>query len=356
MEPAGALERWYPDVAGALPRLRFTSLPTPIRRLDDVEGIRSMWVKCDDRTSIAYGGNKPRKLEFILADVVRRRRAGVVTFGGLGTHHGLATTMCATKVGLGAHVVMLPQPVTPAVQRMVLLHHALGASLHFAATPAAAAAVAGRLMVRGIVQRRPLALVPPGGSNALGVLAFVDAALELAEQVMNDELPEPGTIFVPIGSGGTVAGLTLGCRLAGLHTRVVGVLVNDRMPPSPARLARMAGAALSILRRHSARIPQVPLRSADFPRLTDQLGPGYGATTPAADAARKVAGARDVALETTYSAKAFAALLAVGGRAPYRDTPILFWNTFSRADPGAGLERWPDPAELPAGLRRFFPA
>lgn len=350
----GALGRWYPGLAGHLPAQRFTTLPTPVLRLERVADLRALWVKRDDLTGTSYGGNKPRKLEYLLSAAQRAGRRSVITFGGLGTHHGIATAVCGAALGLRIELVLVPQPVTAAVRRTLLTLHGLGVRLHFAPHVAGAAALAAKLVVRGALRGDRPAIVPTGGTSPLGALGYVDAALELAEQIVNEELPEPGTIFVPLGSGGTVVGLTLGCRLAGLHTRVVGVLVTDTLAPSPARLARIARATLRRLRRLDPSIPDIVLRADDFPQLRDHLGGGYGVPSAEGKAAAAVAATYDLRLEDTYTAKAFAATLAYGPRPPYRDGPILFWHTYSRVDAGARLDRLPDPTELPAAFRRFF--
>lgn len=352
----GALGRWYPRLAGHLPARRFTTLPTPVTRLERVGGLRALWVKRDDLSGTVYAGNKPRKLEFILSAAQRAGRRSVITFGGLGSHHGIATAACGALLGLRTELVLVPQPVTEAVQRTLLTHHALGARMHFAPNVAGAAALAARLVVGGALRGDRPAVVPTGGTSPLGALGYVDAALELAEQIVNEELPEPGTIFVPLGSGGTVVGLTLGCRLAGLHTRVVGVLVTDKLAPSPAWLARIARATLRRLRRLDPSIPDIALRADDFPQLRDHLGGGYGVPSAEGEAAAAVAARYDLRLDDTYTAKAFAATLSYGPRPPYRDGPVLFWHTYSRADAGARLERLPAPAELPAAFHRFFRA
>lgn len=349
-----ALLRWFPRLGTQLPRAGALDLPTPVVRLDHVGPLRALWVKRDDLTSTAYGGNKPRKLQFLLADAQRRGHKSVITFGALGTHHGVATAVCGRALGLRTHLVLVPQPITPAVRRTLLLLHALGADLHYAPTIGHAVLAGVRRIIGGTLGRDRPAIIPTGGTSVLGALGFVDAALELAEQVVNEQLPEPGTIFVPLGSGGTVVGLTLGCKLAGLHTKVMGVLTTDLLPPSPARLARLARATLAHLRSLDASIPAVAIGPEDFPQLTDQLGPGYGATTPAADAASALAASHGLRLESTYSAKAFAATLAHGAATPYRDAPIVFWHTYSAADPGASLARWPNPSELPAAFHHCF--
>jgi D-cysteine desulfhydrase len=353
-----AIERRFPALAGRLARVPLTTLPTavaPLAQLGRATGIEQLWIKRDDRSGAAYGGNKPRKLEFILGEALRRGCRTLLTFGTLGSHHALATAIAARHVELRTHLVLIPQPLTDHVRHQLLLDLAYGAELHYAATMPRAGLIAACLLVRETVRgRRPL-VVGAGGSSALGTLGYVNAALELAEQVRAGLLPEPYAIFVALGSGGTVAGLQLGLELAGLASRVVAVRVTDLLPPTAASLRRLADAARRRLRRLDPALPAAN-PSVEAPTVLDgYLGRGYGAATPEAEAAqRRMADCEGVRLEGTYTGKCLAALLDVARSAPYRGRPVLFWNTFSSVDPTAGVPRLPTPRELPPAFRRFF--
>jgi D-cysteine desulfhydrase len=350
-----ALLRRWPALAARLPRVALVDEPTPVAplaRLGNARGVRDLWIKRDDRTSAVYGGNKPRKLEWLLGAARAAQARGVITFGGIGTHHGLATAACARAVGMRTVLVLIPQPVTPHVRHCLLTDHALGAELHLASGVADVVRRGLVLLARARWQGEPLAVIPTGGSSALGTIGYVDAALELAEQVAAGAMPEPDAIFVPLGSGGTVAGLVLGLRLAGLRTRVVGVLVTDILPPSPRRLRALARATA---RRLAPEVTPPPLALDDFAIDRDFVGPAYGAPTEAAEAARALARElEDVALETTYTGKCLAALLARAAEPPWRDRTLLFWNTFSSVDPADALGPLPDWRTLPAAFHRFF--
>lgn len=318
-------------------------------------GIADLWIKRDDRTGEIYGGNKVRKLEWLLAEALARGHRTVLTTGALGSNHALATTIYAQSLGLRTHLVLIPQPVTDHVRRTLLLDHAYGATLHYAPTIAAARRIVIGLLVRGALRRDRPYLVPTGGSSVVGTLGYVNAGLELAEQVAAGELPEPAAVVVPLGSGGTVAGLVAGLKLAGLATQVVAVRVTDLLPPSPAMLARLATRALARLGSCGAAVPRLVVTPADFVVRSDWLGAGYGAVTPAAtEARRRVAEREGLTLETTYGAKALAATLALAHETPWRDRPILFWHTYSSADPAVHVTHLPDWHELPSALHHVF--
>jgi len=352
-----ALVRRFPSLA-RLPRHALTDLPTPVQPLARVArrcDLGALWIKRDDLSGPLYGGNKPRKLEWLLGAARARGRRGVMTFGGIGTHHGLATAICARDAGLQTVLVLLPQPVTEHVRHCLLLDQVVGAELHLANSVAGVAATALRRCARAVLQGQPLAIIPAGGSSAVGAIGYVNAALELAEQVRAGALPEPDAIFVPLGTGGTVAGLALGCRLAGLRSRVVAVLVTDILPPSAARLSRLARATLRRLRRVAPEIAPVTPPPTDVTILGGYLGSAYGAVTDAGLAAERVLlDEEGIALETTYTAKCMAALLDLAARPPYREQTLLFWNTYSSVDLSVTLGAPTDWRALPPPFHRFF--
>ena len=353
-----AMVRRYPAIHRGLRRHPLCVLPTPVaplERLAAARGLGPLWVKRDDLTCGLYGGNKPRKLEWLLGAAQARGRRVVMTFGGIGTHHGLATAICAHDAGLRTVLVLMPQPVTPAVRHSLLLHHAFGCEMHLAESVGGIVVTATRRLLQGARRGEPPAIIPTGGTSALGAVGYVNAACELADQVRAGLLPEPAAIFVAVGSGGTLAGLQLGLRLAGLRSTVVGVLVTDILPPSPRRLASLARGALRRLRRVAPSMPDVHLGADEIVIERGFLGAGYGAVSDDGLAAQRLlADSEGLAVETTYTAKTVAAMLALAERPPYRGQPLLFWNTYSSVDPAASLSRLPDWHELPPAFHRFF--
>ncbi len=352
-----ALFRAFPGLRERLPRHRFVPRATPVEPLplpDLPAG--QLFVKRDERSCPLVGGNKPRKLEFWIGLALARGARTLVTTGGLGTNHGLATTILGRAAGLETVLVLVHQPPTVAVRRALCLQQAYGAELVYGGSVAGAACAVLRVLARETWRgHRPLR-IPTGGSSTLGDLGFVSAGLELAEQVRAGAIPEPSRLFVPVGSGGTLVGLVVGLRLAGLRTRVAGVRVSDILPPSRRSLARAARATLRGLRRRDPAIPELALEPADFDLLRGYVGPGYGAPTPEAHAAREAAAACGLALDLTYSAKCLAAIRGEALAGTLGAGPVLFWNTCNAIDLAAAAPRTVMESELPERVQRALAA
>lgn len=349
------LLRTFPGLRAHLPRFSALEGTTPVTPFA-LAGARgaSLFVKRDERSCALYGGNKPRKLEFELGRALARGARRLVTTGGLGTHHGLATAVLGRAAGLATTLVLVRQPITDAVRRTLLLHAAWGAQLVWGGNvPGAALQVLRVIAASALRGERPY-LVATGGSSRVGDAGFVSAALELAEQVRAGSSPEPEEIYVAVGTGGTLVGLAAGLGLAQLKSRIVGVLVTDILPPSQRSLARQAGRLLAWLRRLDPSLPRA--RPAPIELALGQRGPGYGAPTPAALDAVAQAAAAGLELETTYTGKCVAEILARARSGALPRGPALFWNTYNAVDVAAHSPRPLDPAALPPRFRHLLDA
>ncbi len=353
-----ALERAFPALSGHVPRVVLTELPTRVHRLPSLTaalGTADIWVKRDDESGRLYGGNKPRKLEFILADALAAGKRSVLTFGGIGTHHGLATAICARAVGLRVILLLLKQPVTAHVRRGLLLDLAAGAELHYAPTVARLSVRTVQVCARELARGQAPYVIPAGGTSARGVLGYVNAAFELREQIRAGELPEPAWIFVALGTGGTVAGLAAGLKLAGVRSRVAAVLVTDIRPPTASALARIGTKSWNLVRQWAPALPDLALPPDDFCILESSLGAGYGAPTEAARQARDMLERLEgLHLETTYTAKCVAGMIEALRHGGYDGGPVLFWNTYSSVDPRSHLGPLPEYQRLPRVFHQFF--
>jgi D-cysteine desulfhydrase len=317
------LHQRFPALAETLPHLALSERPTPVRELSGL----GAWVKEDGAFGAGgWGGNKVRKLEWLIPDARRRGRRSILTFGGLGTNWGLATALYAREHGIATALALVDQPVDDHVEAQLARLEASGARIHRTHTKTRTVAMLPWLLARNSRRGRPPYLLPAGGSSPVGVLGYVEAALEIAAQVEDGSLPEPAHVVVPVGTGGTATGLALGFQLAGLRTRVVGVVVNDQLRLDAPVFARLARRTAALLERRGAHLGQLRLEPGMLDLTGDQLGAGYGHRTEAATRAASLAAEERLSLDPVYTAKAMAGLLAL--RAEGRlGAPALFVHT-----------------------------
>jgi 1-aminocyclopropane-1-carboxylate deaminase/D-cysteine desulfhydrase-like pyridoxal-dependent ACC family enzyme len=292
-----------------------------------------LWIKRDDQTAEPYGGNKVRKLEFLLAAATSRGARRLITVGAAGSHHALATTIYGRRLGFDVTLVLFPQPLTPHVRDVLLLDHAHGAELRYTrrmeTVPAA-------LFVAALRYRSQRAfIIPAGGSDATGTLGYVSAALELAEQIERGELPAPASVVVAAGTLGTAAGLALGFAIAGLQSSIMAVRITSRIVTNERVLARLIRGAESLLRRGGLNLDVASSAISRVELVHEHIGRGYGQETPAGAQAAKLFEAKGIGLDPTYTGKAAAAFIE---RVPTAKKPMLFWQTLSGSSlPAAGL-------------------
>ncbi len=323
------LHQRFPALAGRLPHISLADGPTPVRPLPalSAEGRAPVWLKDDGAFGAGpWGGNKVRKLEWLIPDARRRGARVIVTVGGLGTNWGLATALYGAENGLRTVLALVDQPRDGHVERQLERLRASGAELHFTHTKARTVAILPWLMLRHS-GRRPPVILPAGGSTPVGVLGYVEAGLEIGDQVVAGELPEPSHAVVAMGTAGTAAGLTLGLRLAGLGTRVVGVPVNDRLKLNLRTTTRLVLRAEQLLRRRDAALASRAPEAEGLTVLDGWIGPGYGHPTPEGAAATAAARADSLALDPVYTAKAMAALMAANRAGDLGAGPLLFVHT-----------------------------
>ncbi len=314
--------------------------PTPVDRhevLAEEVAARSVWIKRDDISGLKHGGNKLRKLEFLLADALAGDYPGVLTYGAVGSNHILSTSHFARSLGLKCCGIVRTQPPTPYVEETLRYHFFLGTCL----IPSADQEETARERTRLLADEGAWYEIPLGGSSVLGCLGYVCGALELAEQVRAGECPAPDLIYLPCGSSGSTLGLDLGLALAGLPSRIVAARVVSEKMTSMSRIQSLAVQLRQLLQGVFPLPEEDPLSRVEFRR--EFLGAGYALPTDEAlsaiDLMREKA---KTSLEYTYSGKGAAAMLRDGHEGRYRNLNVLFWNTYNSR---------PAPADLPP-LRR----
>ena len=310
-----------------LPRLPLGAAPTPVEplaRLGAELGI-DLSAKRDDFTGFGGGGNKVRKLEFLMADARAKGASVVITAGGLQSNHARITAAAARRCGM-TPVLVLRGEKPPAAQGNLLLDHLFGAEIDYldaARFPVEHEARMQALAAAAEARGETAYVIPVGGSNALGAAGYVACALELAEQYRAAGRPAPDVLLVTVGSGGTLAGLTVGCAAVWPQTRVVGVTVSISPVPFADRVARIANAVaelVGVARRW---------QPAEIALEQGYVGPGYAIMSEAGNAAiRRAARAEGMLLDPVYTGKGFAGLIgSVETGVIRRGSSVLFLHT-----------------------------
>lgn len=340
----------YPELASGVAHQSMASLPTPVAPLEHKgQSSGSAWIKRDDLTHGEYGGNKIRKLEFILAEAVAQGKKRVVTFGAIGTNHGVATAMLCQQQGLACTVFLFDQPISKTVQQNLQLMQHYGAELIYCGSLFATVL---RYYCHRYRWNKENYFLFAGGSNVPGTMGFVNAAFELKAQIDNGELPEPETIICPVGSSSTLAGLTIGCQLAGLNTLVKGVRVAPAfLGPFPACTPGTVNGLMKQTQRALEQLGVTPNEKWKKPVLiSDYYGEGYGVATRAGELAQLTMLQQGIKVEQTYTAKAVAAFydeLAVASG------PCLYWHTYNSQDMATQIEQVEN-KKMPVELQAFL--
>ena len=335
----------FPELSTLLPVDQCALLPTPVQPLPIRE---KAWIKRDDLTHTEYGGNKIRKLEFIVADARQRQAKRIVTFGAIGTNHGVATAMMCQKYGLDCIIYLFDQPVTATVSQNLRLMQGYGARLVYKKSLFRAAKA---------YYLNPYRLLPgsyflfAGGSNLYGTLGYLNAAFELQQQIDNGDCGAIKKIFCPVGSSATLAGLTYGFQLLESEIQVVGVrVVQETLGPFQActqdTVYQLMLQAQVYLQQHSRQTLAPPKQPT---LLGDYFGDGYGVATKAGVAAIERFAAEGIKLEQTYTGKAAAAFLDALQQS---DDNCLFWNTYNSRGMSQYLQRASN-QDLPSVLQPF---
>jgi D-cysteine desulfhydrase family pyridoxal phosphate-dependent enzyme len=304
--------------------------PTPLEPLPLLsrELGRDIFLKRDDDIGPAMGGNKTRKLEYLIADAMERPTRRVVTYGGLQSNHARLTAAAARRFGLEPHIFYFERRPDPMTGNL-LLNELLGARMHF--FPLGAGGDGGlnletaSRLVHGVALLRlgRHTFIPVGGHSWRGCLGYVRAAIEVEAQVRELGI-DNAWLVTAVGSGGTLSGLLAGLTIMGSKIRVLGIDVGKLWRRLPASIAGMATELCHRLDApHRFEATHVPLIEAAY------VGPKYGAASSEGIAAiRRMARCEGIVLDPVYTGKAFAGLVdLVNKKALGRKEPIIFLHT-----------------------------
>jgi len=308
------------------PRHNLGFFPTPIvelRRLSEALGGPRLFMKRDDLTGPAFGGNKIRKLEFLVGEAVAQKCDTLITGGAEQSNHCRQTAAAAAAVGFSCHLVLGGQP-PPIPNGNILLDRLLGAEIHWTGEfrkGEKIPEIAEEIRKNG---GNPY-IIPYGGSNVIGVIGFVEAVRELVTQMEEQNLTFSHIVF-PSSSGGTHAGLTCGRHLFSQEFTLVGIRIDkgeEGDVPYEEQVLTLSNETAAQLELHQE------FSSSDITIRTEYLGDGYGVVGELErNAIRMVAEKEGILLDPVYTGRAMGALIDMIERGVFsKDERVLFWHT-----------------------------
>jgi len=306
-----------------LSRIHLANLPTPLEpmpRLTEALGGPHLWVKRDDETGLATGGNKTRKLEFVMADALANESDTVITTGATQSNHCRQTAAAAARYGLNA-VLVLTGDKPEGVEGNILLDHLFGARLVFTGNRPRDEVIDEVAEDEKAAGRTPYK-IPGGASMPLGAVAYALAMTELQAQMEAAGQRFDRIVFAS-GSGGTQGGMLAGAALTGFRGEILGISISSDPVKLKSTIAELATGALDLLGR-----PRT-FSAADAHLDAGFLGGGYAVVgEPEREAIRMFAQYEGILVDPVYSGRAAAGLIGLIRQGVIRrDENVLFWHT-----------------------------
>jgi len=313
------------DRLDSLPRHLLGAWPTPLTeapRLAQRLGLHRLLIKRDDCTTLGGGGNKVRKLEFLMADALGKHADTIITCGGIQSNHARLTAAAANAVGIPRSILVLGGPLPEADQGNLILDAVLGAEVRLMADATVKDMIAEMDAVAEDLRKQGANpyVMPLGGSSALGDMGYVECMRELAAQLTGEEAP---TVVVAVGSGGTLIGCAIGLKLFLPNARLIGVSVTGKADSIVRHLLPIANEAAQLLGLSE------PFTAADLPICDGYYGQQYGVPSDLGNQAILTAARTEcLILDPVYTGKAMSGLigLALDGEID-RSRPVVFIHT-----------------------------
>jgi D-cysteine desulfhydrase family pyridoxal phosphate-dependent enzyme len=303
----------------SLPRLKIAHLPTPVEPLPHLSaelGGPRLLVKRDDQTGLAFGGNKTRKLEYLLAEAQANGAKTLVTAGAVQSNHCRQTAAAAARYGFDCILVLAGEPPEQASANY-LLDQLLGAEVVWGKWETRHQDLKAAFDRAWQDGRRPY-LVPYGGSSPIGAAAYAYAIQELVGQDVAADW-----IVFPSSSGGTQAGMVAGQRIFDFEGRVLGISVDEPETVLKSRVAGLASEVADLLGSAITFTPDEALVNADY------AGPGYGVLTERErEAVHLFAKLEGLLIDPVYTGRAAAGMIDLIRQGFFKpDESVLFWHT-----------------------------
>src|SRR6266508_898469 len=339
----------YPLLKEKLSYRSLGEFPTPVEKLERLgQAINApnLYAKREDLSGKLYGGNKVRALEFLLGDALRAGCEQVMAAGFPASCQALAQAIYARQLGIKTLAILFPQVGSEQGRRHLLVYQSIGADVQ---------ALGARVLLRLIKYRFRHGHFPKllEASSPLGMVGYVNSALELKDQIAQGLLPEPDLVYVALATMGTAVGLDLGLKTAGLKSRVVSVhLGNPRATPK--NMGKLFRETNELLHSYDPSFSKFEVSEIDFDvRYEFKRPKGKLLNEAGAQAMKQVKELSNLQLDEMFTANAFAALIADADKGLLKDKTVLWWNSYNSIDFSDQIAM-ADYRQLPKAFHRYF--
>lgn len=352
------LHQLHPSLNQVVQPINLGINQTPIENLVHFQksfNIKSLWMKRDDLNHPIYGGNKIRKLEYLLAQANQHKK--ITTFGYTGSNHCVATSFFAKQLKIPCQAILLHQANSYYLRENLMWHARLGTTL---LRPKELLRIKNSNPWSSIKRHyhgeEGTLYIPPGGTNHLSTLGFINAAFELKIQLEKENIPEPDHIYVPCGTIGTFLGLIIGCRLAGMKTQVIGTRVVSKSLVTSRVILNHLQSFNEVGKKWG--LPDLTWTRAHYRVHQDSFGKAYGKFFPSSShLVEQLYDSEQILLEGCYTGKNLNAIKLDSDLDLLANKNVMIWNTFHQHTPCLLDSQGQAPMDLsvlPKSFHKYF--
>lgn len=309
-----------------IPYISLGDLPTPLIKKNILNN-NQLWIKLDNLSNKKYGGNKVRKLEFSLAQVIKKKSSRIITGGGIGSHMTIAISLFAKEYGIKTNSILFKQPINNHVKENFILTKNLSDNYNVSDNYLFFAKNFVNEIIKYSIEDKKLPyIILPGDSNPISNLGYLNAFYEIENQFINMKEDFPDYIFLAGGSGGTLAGLLCGLILSNKKSKIIASCVSDKIVMNYFNIKNLVKKTFKLLNKYGINTPNFDIKDfliIDF----SSLGKGYGYYTDESVKAYEFAKENNIILDPSYTSKSFASLLKYDKK--FKSKSFLFINTFN---------------------------
>jgi D-cysteine desulfhydrase len=328
-----ALFERYPLLKEKLPHTSLGEFPTPIEKLERLgQAIHApkLYVKRDDLSGKLYGGNKIRALEFLFGDAIRAGHKQVIALGYPASCQALAQAIYARELGLQSTAFLFPQIRSQQARQHLLVYQSINADVR-STIPMIFPFLLSHRLKYGHFPKLLEASTP------LGMIGYVNAGFELKEQIEQGLIPEPDMVYISVATMGTIVGLMLGFKAAGLKSQIIGIedggRIMGRKVATPPNMAKLFRETNELLHSNDSSFPIFEItESAFYTRTGYERQKDSLMTSSGVQAMAQAKELENLQLDEMFTANAFSALLEDGKAGRFHDKTVLWWNTYNSRD------------------------